>query len=543
MQEELAARKADTSHLKQLTTDQKGQIEHLKRTLDNTSAQLREAQQHASQLQLDRQHYEREVDRLQEEAGRTAAELNKTAKVRPRPCRAPTTSCNRTCTPGHVPPLSRASAAGRVWPPPLALSPRLQRGIAPQHARQRAHANLQELERLKDWTEVLKRVEADKLREEQDARAKERLEIEAQKAAIDKALAAAEARAAHAEERAAAAAREADGVRKQLGLANVNGKNLQQQVSELTGARAALQRQREEDKAQLGKLQAALQAAQLAAAQHDKDKVLALSQAKEDAAAERAKLVAAADEATREVAVHKALADGWSRDLREAQERLKEEQARAAELQRRVEELQGGVAGSFKDAASAEATIKALQAQVEGQTQEMRRVKVEYTSERKRLEKVRRMCTGWCGRQLARRGWRAGPRVARAMPCCVPPAATGGAAARVQRERRGGGAPAQRRGRPAAPAGQARHAAGRAGQPQAVRRALRLYALMMGMRAPCLNASIPPCLFSFFDTRRMLGSLPVGQDPPSPKADALGSVRLPSMPLNASGARGGQLTR
>lgn len=41
MQEELASRKADVGHLRNLTQDQKGQIEHLQRTLDATSNQVR----------------------------------------------------------------------------------------------------------------------------------------------------------------------------------------------------------------------------------------------------------------------------------------------------------------------------------------------------------------------------------------------------------------------------------------------------------------------------------------------------------------------
>lgn len=51
---------------------------------------------------------------------------------------------------------------------------------------------LQELERLKEWGDVLKKVENDKLREEQDGRAKERLEAEAKWAALDKGLATAQ---------------------------------------------------------------------------------------------------------------------------------------------------------------------------------------------------------------------------------------------------------------------------------------------------------------------------------------------------------------
>ena len=81
LQEELASRKADVGHLKQLSTDQKGQIEHLKRTLDNTSSQLRETQQQLNQTRTDKEHFERESDRLQDESARLAAELNKSTKV------------------------------------------------------------------------------------------------------------------------------------------------------------------------------------------------------------------------------------------------------------------------------------------------------------------------------------------------------------------------------------------------------------------------------------------------------------------------------
>lgn len=50
LQEDLAARKADASHFKQVTTDQKGQIEHLKRSLDSANSQLRETSQQLNQV-------------------------------------------------------------------------------------------------------------------------------------------------------------------------------------------------------------------------------------------------------------------------------------------------------------------------------------------------------------------------------------------------------------------------------------------------------------------------------------------------------------
>ena len=48
----------------------------------------------------------------------------------------------------------------------------------------------------------------------------------------------------------------------------------------------------------------------------DKERAMAEGKAKEMAMAERAKLIAAHEEARKEGAVQKALADGWSRDLR-----------------------------------------------------------------------------------------------------------------------------------------------------------------------------------------------------------------------------------
>jgi chromosome segregation ATPase len=80
-QEELATRKADVAHLKQLSGDQKGQIEHLKRSLDAANGQLRETQQALNQMRSDKAHFEREADRLQEEASRVSGEYNKTSKV------------------------------------------------------------------------------------------------------------------------------------------------------------------------------------------------------------------------------------------------------------------------------------------------------------------------------------------------------------------------------------------------------------------------------------------------------------------------------
>lgn len=328
LKEELAARKADASHLKQLSTDQKGQIEHLKRTLDNTSAQLRDTQQALSQAQLDKQHYEREVGQLQDETSRLAAEFTKTSK---------------------------------------------------------------ELERLKDWTEVLKKVEADKLREEQEGRMKDRLEMEAQKAALDKALVGAEAKAAHAEERMLARMAETENVKKQLGLAQVTSKAHQQQITELGMEKQQLTKQRDATQAQLAKLQAQVQAQQMAGVQQEKRSELSIERVRGEIVAEKARLAAIADESSKEAAVQKALAEGWARDLRETQKRLEDESAKVVSLQQRLDDVlredQNGKMDSFRNAASAEIAMKTMQQQLETQQAEVRRLKAEHSSERKRLEK------------------------------------------------------------------------------------------------------------------------------------------------------------
>mmetsp|Transcript_13979 Transcript_13979/g.24511 ORF Transcript_13979/g.24511 Transcript_13979/m.24511 type:complete len:609 (+) Transcript_13979:115-1941(+) len=328
LKEDLATRKADVSHLRQATGDQKGQIEHLKHSLDNVTSQLRETSQHLNQANMDRAHFEKEAGQMQDECARLTAELHKTLK---------------------------------------------------------------ELSRLKEWQEVLKKMELDKLREQQDGRNQDRMELEAQKAAIDKALATSQSEVAHKEERLLAKAHEADQLSKQLSLAGVHTKALQKQVAVLSTEKAAVERQASQTKAQAIKMQAILQQSQLTAAQTDKEKAMRDGRTREGVVEERTKIQAAMEEAVREAAVQKTLAEGWARDMRDIQTRLRDEQAKVTTLQARLDEIikdgQMERMGSVKGAAGMEAAIQTLQQQATIKDAELNRVRAEMMSDKKRLQK------------------------------------------------------------------------------------------------------------------------------------------------------------
>lgn len=182
-------------------------------------------------------------------------------------------------------------------------------------------------------------MDADKLREEQDGRMKDRLEAEAQRAALDKALSSAQGDAAHKDERLRAKTTEAEQLGKQLQLANMQVRELQKGLAALQAEKAGVEKQRDEGRAAVAKLQSQAQAASIASVQQEKNRTVAESKAREEWAAERSRLIAAADESRREQAVHKALADGWARDVKEAGEKLEKESARAAALQVRIMRL------------------------------------------------------------------------------------------------------------------------------------------------------------------------------------------------------------
>lgn len=104
LREELAGKRADVQHLKSLTNELKSSRDHLKGQLESTQSTLRDIQAALSACKQDRTHFEKEGERLAEEAGRLSIEL---------------------------------------------------------------HKSTTEVARLKEWQDVLKKVQDDKLREEQ----------------------------------------------------------------------------------------------------------------------------------------------------------------------------------------------------------------------------------------------------------------------------------------------------------------------------------------------------------------------------------------
>ena len=107
VKEELAARRADVQHLQRSGNEHKAAAADLKKRLDGATASLRTTQSNLEHMRTDKEHFEREAGRLAEESARLGADLSKTST---------------------------------------------------------------ELQRLKDWGEVVKKVESDKLREEQAAK-------------------------------------------------------------------------------------------------------------------------------------------------------------------------------------------------------------------------------------------------------------------------------------------------------------------------------------------------------------------------------------
>ncbi|KAL6761625.1 hypothetical protein V8C86DRAFT_2532972 [Haematococcus lacustris] len=324
LKEELSAKKADVGHLTQSCSDQKLQIEHLSRDMQAVLTQLHDTQALLQQAQADRRHQEQEGARSLAESSRLGAELDKTCK---------------------------------------------------------------ELGRLKDWMEVVKKVDADKLKEEQERRMQDKLTAAAEVAGIEKRLAALQAEHQLVTQQLQAKAHEADGLNKQLLLAQLLGKDQQKHLATLAAEKAAVERQRDDATASAAQAQAQLQQASLAAVQQGSRSALTAAQLREEASSERARLVSAADEARRDAAVQKTLAEGWARDLRELQGRLREEQARNEALQSRLDSVQAesqtGRSEGARSAAGLEAELCSLRQQLDA----YRVQHAEWRSERLRLEK------------------------------------------------------------------------------------------------------------------------------------------------------------
>ncbi|PNW74551.1 hypothetical protein CHLRE_12g495000v5 [Chlamydomonas reinhardtii] len=329
LKEELAARRADVGHLKQLSAELKGSVEHLKGQLEGTQEALTGAQTSLQHVRSEKQHYEKESGRLAEEAARLAAELERTSR---------------------------------------------------------------EVARLKEWTDVIKKVEADKLREEQAAHGRSRAAAEAAAAEAEKREALLAADVKGREEQLVARVSELELQRKSNALLQLQIKDLQKQMGLTQGERNAAAAARDEQRAAAAKLQAEIQRMRLEWAGKEQDRTLAEGAVREAAAAERARLKAQLEEAVKETALARTMAEGWQRDVREARARIGEEQAKFAALAKELEgaraQLSEGRVEHVRTGAVAETAAAGLRQQLVAKEEELRRVRAESSSAQKQLEKA-----------------------------------------------------------------------------------------------------------------------------------------------------------
>uniref|UniRef100_A0A7R9YUF5 Uncharacterized protein n=1 Tax=Chlamydomonas euryale TaxID=1486919 RepID=A0A7R9YUF5_9CHLO len=259
--EELAARKSDVAHLTEGNTELKKQNGGLKKHLDTNSALLRTTQAELDSTRSERAQLEKDAARLGDESARLAAEL----------------------------------------------------------------AKLQaDVQRQREWSEVLKKVEGDKVREEQAAHLTSKVEFEKARSELDKRIAQLQAELEAKEQMAFSKTAEASSATKQVGIMNIQLRDLNKQISALQGELAATAKERDAAKAEALKAGQKAQAAHNALSKAHKERAEEVSAYKEQAHTDRAKMQAMYEEARKEAAVTKALSDGWARDLREAQRRLAE---------------------------------------------------------------------------------------------------------------------------------------------------------------------------------------------------------------------------
>lgn len=330
--QDLAARNSDVQHLGRSAAEHKAQAADLQKQLESTAGTVRALQGQLEHMRGERQHYEKESERQADEATRLAAELNKV-----------TIEANRQ----------------------------------------------------KEWAAVLKKVEGDKLRDEQNAHMTSRFEFEQARSELGKTIARLTAELSGKEQALITKTAEASNLLKQNGLLSIQLRDCQKQVAVMHADKGALMKELEAGKAEISKLHARIQAGVLQVSQLDKERVLAEGKVKEQSVADRSKLEAAHREAAREAAVQKALAEGWSRDLKELQGRLRTEQDKSNTLRQQLDALTKSQGGDnlekhvemVKSLATMEQVIRELRAQLNNKETEVRRVRAEAASAQKVLEK------------------------------------------------------------------------------------------------------------------------------------------------------------
>ncbi|KAG1659222.1 hypothetical protein FOA52_008991 [Chlamydomonas sp. UWO 241] len=341
IKEDLAARKADVAHLSKQASDFKTQNGQLKKSLDSTSAILRTCQADLEMTRTEKINFEREAERWSTESARLAAELAKLTH---------------------------------------------------------------DVQRAREWAEVVKKVEGDKLREEQTAHMSSKLEFERGKGELANKIAALQAELEGKEQLAFTKTAEASAAGKQIGLMNIQMRDLNKTLSALQGEARQLGRERDAAKAETAKAGAKAQAAAAALAKVQREHADADAVNKEAAHVEKAKLQAQYEEARKEGAVQKALSDGWARDMREVTRRCKEAEDEVRRMQAAMNRGANGVGEARSEAEAAaqadaaahiemvkrmavqEQVIKEQNEKIAAKDVELRRFRAETQSQSKGLE-------------------------------------------------------------------------------------------------------------------------------------------------------------
>ncbi len=181
-------------------------------------------------------------------------------------------------------------------------------------------------------------------------------------------------------------------------------RDAQKQMAVQNAGRAALIKEMEVSKAEIVKLQSAVQAGSLKIVQLEKEQAAALHRIQQQAVADKTKLEAAQNHYGKDAAVQKALADGWARDLKELQIQLTAEQERSNSLRDELQSMVQNKDGDRHDQqlvlarsiATFEQANRNLRAQLNSRDAELKKLKVESASVQKslenKIEKLQREC-------------------------------------------------------------------------------------------------------------------------------------------------------
>lgn len=178
------------------------------------------------------------------------------------------------------------------------------------------HKASAEVSRLREWQDVLKKVQEDKLREEGEKHAGVKAELEAAAAALERQLSSAQAGCSQRDERLAAKDAEVDGTRKQVALLQLQLREAGKHAEQVQKDKAATAKALDDARAQLARLQQQVHAMTLTDKEKEKVSAMAAGSMREALAADKAVLQSKVDEALKEAAVQKMLAEGCLRDIR-----------------------------------------------------------------------------------------------------------------------------------------------------------------------------------------------------------------------------------